>query len=97
MWQATSHKSHLEEKRKGIGERQAVILRVITLYGPITDKEIAERLTVPDPNYVRPRRFELVDAGLVEAHGKRRCRCTGKTSIAWIATEHIEHKQMELI
>lgn len=98
MIQATSQKSFLEEKHKGIGERQAVILNVIRTHGPITDKEIAERLLVPDPNYVRPRRFELVEAGLVEPYGaKRPCRVTGKTSMAWIATSRIEHKQMELI
>ena len=86
MIQATSQNSFKEEKRKGIGERQALILRVIHDHGPITDKEIAERLHVPDPNFVRPRRFELMDAGLIEIHEKRKCRCTGKTSIAWIET-----------
>lgn len=97
MIQPTSGKSLSEEKRKGIGERQSIILDVIRTYGPITDKEIAERLCVPDPNYVRPRRFELVEAGLVEEHVKRKCRVTGKTSIAWIVVSQQPAAQLLLI
>lgn len=96
MIQPTSTQSMKEEKHKGVGLRQAIILNVIRTYGPATDKEIALRLNVPDPNYVRPRRFELVEAGLVEAYGKRKCSVTGKTSIAWIASR-TEVKQMDLL
>lgn len=98
MIQSTSQKSLSEEKRKGIGERQAIILDVIRTYGPITDKEIAERLCVPDPNYVRPRRFELVEAKLVEELlPKRRCRVSGKTAMQWVASFREPAKQMEFI
>jgi hypothetical protein len=38
-----------------------------------------------DINRITPRRGELLALGLVEEVGKRKCRVTGRTAIAWKA------------
>lgn len=48
-----------------------------------TDRELAVLLGVDDPNYVRPRRKELVDLGLVVDAGKRVCSVTGRKVYVW--------------
>lgn len=58
---------------------------------PVTDRELAARLGVIDPNQVRPRRNELARAGLVEPAGKRRCRVTGRTALVW----QLVHKSIQ--
>ena len=85
MIQDTSRQSYDEEKRKGLSERQTEVFEIIKSLGGqgITDREIAAQLGVSDPNYVRPRRFELVEAGAVVPGMKRKCNVTGKTSITW--------------
>ena len=71
-----------------LGTRRAKVykaLRELTdIYGDATDQEIKQYLNLPDANFVRPRRFELVnELKLVGCSQKRICRVTGKTSIAW--------------
>lgn len=85
--QETSLKAFEEIKDK-LGERQKIILQALkelTLdYGDATDYEIAYHLFKQDPNYVRPRRYELVNKfKLVGFSQKRTCRITGKTALAW--------------
>lgn len=48
-----------------------------------TDREICEGLGYSDPNKIRPRRFELVELGLVSEGAKRKCAITGKTVLTW--------------
>ena len=62
---------------------------------PSTDREITRHLMKGDPNYVRPRRFELSDKTgkyfykpLVEQVSKRECEVTHKRVIAWGLTEY---------
>jgi len=79
-----------DEIREKIGERQAeimVALRKLTeLHGNATDYEITIFLGKKDPNYVRPRRYELVNKlKLVGYHERRKCRVTGKQALAWKA------------
>jgi predicted ArsR family transcriptional regulator len=83
MIQDTSRISYHEEKVKGLSERQMKVFDVIARQGPVTDQEIAAALYATDPNFVRPRRFELVREGVVEPDLKRKCKVTGKTSITW--------------
>jgi len=40
-----------------------------------------------DVNSIRPRLFELVETGLVEARGKRRCRISGVMVHTWAVRE----------
>lgn len=61
---------------------------------PSTDREIARHLVKGDPNFVRPRRFELADKSqkyfykpLLEYVSKRECEVSGKTAIVWGLTD----------
>ena len=48
-----------------------------------TDREVAKDLGLSDPNAVRPRRFELMQMGLVVEAGKRTCSVTEKLVLTW--------------
>jgi len=74
--------------REIIGERtvaktQRQVLRLIAERPGFTDREIAEMLGYKDPNNVRPRRKELLDAGLILESGKRRCGKSGRVAYTW--------------
>jgi predicted transcriptional regulator len=53
----------------------------------LTDREIANELGYQDPNAVRPRRFELMEAGLIKEAGKRECSITHRLALTWMAAE----------
>ena len=54
--------------------------------GPgMTDEEIAATLNM-NPSTVRPRRLELVEAGLVRDSGRTRKTRSDREAIVWIAT-----------
>lgn len=48
-----------------------------------TDREAAKEFGDDDPNAVRPRRNELVKAGLLVEDCRRVCKVGGKLCIAW--------------
>ena len=70
-----------------LGKRQVIVYEALKSicdeFGDATDYEIAKSLERPDPNFVRPRRKELVDYGLVEEVQHRKCCVTGRLAIAW--------------
>ena len=66
---------------KVTGDR-ARILELLTAAGPLTDEQIAERLGM-EPNTVRPRRGELVRAGLVQAVDEEGRTRTGSRATRW--------------
>lgn len=71
-----------------LGERQRIVLNALyeltRIYGDATDYEITSYLSKPDPNYVRPRRHELVNKYKLICFSQQRiCRVTGKKSMAW--------------
>ena len=67
-----------------VGERQYLVYCAFRDYGvPATDREITLSLGKSDPNYVRPRRKELYDLGLIRMEGKRVCTVTGKMVCTW--------------
>jgi len=85
MIRQTSLWSYQEIKPK-ISERQQQILDVLVENGEqtgLTDQEITGKLGKSDPNYVRPRRFELYKLGIVIDYCKRVCKITGKISTEW--------------
>jgi len=87
MIQETSREA-FKDIQESLGERQILVLnalkRLCQMYGSATDREIAFHLSKGDPNFVRPRRFELVNKyKLVGFAIKRPCRITGKTALAW--------------
>jgi hypothetical protein len=67
-------------EKKG-GDR-ARVLELLTAAGPLTDEAIAERLGM-EANTVRPRRGELVRAGLVQAVDEEGRTRTGSRATRW--------------
>ena len=76
--------SVLGKSSAAMRKRVYIRLRLAGAYG-CTDEQIqqAEKM---DPSTERPRRVELVNAGLVRDSGKRRPTCSGRTAVVWIAT-----------
>ena len=77
-----------EEMHEKVGQRHEEIyfalMKLCYSQKDATDQEIKQFLGQLDANYVRPRRFELVnDFKLVGFSQKRKCRVTGKTAMAW--------------
>jgi len=66
---------------KAGGDRER-ILDLLGREGPLTDEQIAERLAM-EPNTVRPRRGELVKAGLVRAVDEEGRTRTGSRATRW--------------
>ena len=71
-----------------IGTRQKLVLNAFSAYewkygNPGTDREITDFLGLGDPNWVRPRRNELVKKGLLVEDVKRICNISKKRCITW--------------
>lgn len=79
----TSHEAYTGLLGRLGADQRRVLLGLREAREPLTDRELAARLGVTDPNQVRPRRVELMRRGLVEDAGKRRCRVTGRTAYVW--------------
>ena len=83
MVEFTSIESYEEEVTNGLETRQSQVYNALAKIGPATDREIAAALLVGDPNFVRPRRYELVEEGSVKCVGTKTCEVTGKKAKAW--------------
>jgi predicted HTH transcriptional regulator len=82
---------HSEADR--LSKRAWLVLAYITQNGPKTDRQVMEGMGFKEPNAVRPRITELVDAGkLVEVRSVK-CPRTGKT----VRVVGIPNPQMQLI
>lgn len=85
--QQTSLESYEQVKNKLSSRHQEVLdsLEDFQREGKnATDYEITIYLEQTDPNYVRPRRYELVNKyKLVGFSEKRICSVTGKKALAW--------------
>jgi len=68
---------HAEAER--IGKRAQMVRDWFKANGPGTDRDVMRGLGFSEPNAVRPRCTELVDAGVLVEVGSRRCPVTGKT------------------
>lgn len=76
-----------------LSKRAWLVLAWIDLHGPATDRQVMEGMGFSEPNAVRPRITELVDAGLLVEKDSVKCRRTGKT----VRVVARPPKQMELI
>ncbi len=91
------HKSHQMQEtsleayegiKPKLGERQRIVYEALKelceIDGDATDTEIMNHLLKQDPNYVRPRRYELVNKYCVVGFSRMRvCKLTGATCRAW--------------
>lgn len=81
---ANSLKGFQELKDSGIlNNRQLEVYQAIITNPNHTDRELAEILGQDDSNYVRPRRKALLDLGLIEESGSRRCEISHFTAETW--------------
>jgi predicted HTH transcriptional regulator len=62
-----------------LSRRAEDVLAWITQHGPHTDREVMAGMGFREPNSVRPRITELIDAGKLLEVCSRRCPVTGKT------------------
>lgn len=67
------------QERKKLTQRALLVLAWIDLNGPATDRQVMHGLKFSEPNAVRPRITELVDAGMLVEVESVRCSETGKT------------------
>lgn len=80
----TSFESYLELRDSGLlSERQQTILDAIRELGSASDSMITKYLGKVDPNYVRPRRKELLDLGLIVPAFEGVCQVTGRHVYFW--------------
>ena len=93
--QDTSIKTYHEIIAEGLlGDRQVEVYELLLKNVPLTDVEITQKLGKRDPNYVRPRRKELVDMGLVEDAGKRKCSITHREAYQWRIVDNAPFKKL---
>lgn len=64
------------------GTLREKVLATITQHGPCTDESICAHLDM-NPSTERPRRKELVDAGLVVDTGRRATTLSGRKAVMW--------------
>ena len=81
------------QERKKFSEREMLVLAWLDMHGPATDRQVMRGLKFSEPNAVRPRITELVDAGLLVEIRSVRCPETGKT----VRVVGRPPRQMELI
>lgn len=85
MIQQTSLLAYTEIRQNDLvlSESYRQIIEALKLNGAMTDREIASFLNYYDPNKIRPRRNELMKAGILQAVDKRCCAITRKTVLVW--------------
>ncbi len=91
MSESRGHQTHLVRftsalaygQVERLGEMQRLVYDCIANNPGLTDREITEELCLKDPNAVRPRRFELVEAGLIVEGEKRKCAVTKRLALTW--------------
>lgn len=75
------------DKPQHIGHDEMMVLRGYRDNPEYTDAMLAEKLGYTDPNKVRPRRFSLVEYGMLASAGKRRCAVSKKLALCWRITD----------
>lgn len=88
MIQQTSLLAYTEIRQNDLVLTQSYveIIEALKLNGAMTDRELAYFLHYSDPNKVRPRRNELMKAGIITHEFKETCKITGKMAIKWRLT-----------
>jgi hypothetical protein len=74
------------------------VYKVIFHNGPLTCRELGVILYGGKNKYmssVSPRFAELLEAGVIEDRGTRKCEVTGRTSIIWDVTDKLPKKSVK--
>lgn len=78
-------KAAAEEIAASAGTLRALVLQCLKQRGPLTDEEIQQACEMA-ANTERPRRIELVKAGLVVNSGGTKLTQSGRKAVLWRAT-----------
>jgi len=82
--QQTSLDTYFALREEGkLGTMQQMVYDAFTRFGDHTDLELTHLLGWQDPNWVRPRRNELVKLGLIKEKERRTCMISGRKAIVW--------------
>ena len=86
MFSSATSKAAAKEIAPVAGTQRAMILDAIRLYGDygLTDLGIREYCALSGDT-VRPRRGELLKAGLIRDSGKTRKTASGRDAVVWVA------------
>lgn len=79
-----------------LSKRAEAVLAWIEQHGPHTDREVMQGMGFSEPNAVRPRITELIDAHKLMEVGSVRCPVTGKT-VRRVDIRRARWQQPELI
>lgn len=82
MIQSTSKQVYFSEVLPTLGDRQKAIYSVLNKHYNLTNKELSSLLGW-EINTITPRVNELVKKGFVHEVERRKCKVTGRNSIAW--------------
>lgn len=92
----TVHKNSVaayHEEKKKLSTRALLIAAWVQMHGRSTDRQVMIGMGFSEPNAVRPRITELVDAGELVEVDSVRCEVTGKT----VRVVERPTKQLELL
>lgn len=76
-----------------LSRRAWLVLAYVKSHGPLTDRQVMHGMGFKEPNCVRPRITELIDAGKLQEIRSIRCPETGKT----VRVVAVPPAQMELL
>lgn len=86
----------LHEQKPKFGKRALAILAWLREHGRATDRQVMLGLGYREPNAVRPRITELIEALELEEVGSVTCSFTGKT-VRLVAIRRVPPQQLSLL
>ena len=94
------HKFSIEAYHEGkmhgfFNDRQTEIIHAVRGMKECTVRELCERLGYSDLNAIRPRCTELIDKGVLEEAGSKKCDKTGRT-VMTVRITPLPKPQLEL-
>lgn len=84
-------------ERLRLSDRAQRVLGYIAAKGPATDRQVMQGLGFSEPNSVRPRITELIEAGLLIEASNTKCPVTGKTVRVVDVPRRIPREQLSLL
>lgn len=96
MTRQTSIDAYNEIKEKGLlSKRRFQVYKVLHDFGPLTIREVGEKLPLIHESSLSPRFAELEKSGAIITKKKRPCTITGHTVHVWELTGNIPVKSIK--
>jgi len=83
----TSMLSFIDIQDKLSDRHTEYINSLVDIGKPSSDSEVTSNFGKQDPNYFRPRRYELMKYNIIKEYGKDKCSVTGKRVYKWYFTK----------